>query len=103
MADKKTYYVSVGPGEIVDSQEEISFEFEVLATDEEIDKLQQLFEERDKADLRTHVRAEIPYKEYHFDKENDLYDYELREIYKLIHELGNEKTRQHIESMNILQ
>ncbi|WP_068773751.1 hypothetical protein [Paenibacillus sp. FJAT-26967] len=101
--DKKTFYVSVGAGEIVDEPGEINFDFEIRATSEEIDKLAELFEVLEESDNKTHFRALLPFKEYHKDKENDEYDYELKEIYQTLYNLGTEETRQHIEKMNVLQ
>jgi len=37
-----------------------------------------------------------------YDKENDAYDYYNKEIYRMIHDLGTEETKKHIESMGIL-
>jgi hypothetical protein len=103
-AVKKTYYVAVGPGEILQPQhtETGNFEFEILATDEELDQLQELFEESQEANDDTAVRAHIPFREYHNDKENDAADYYLAQIYLKLHELGTPETKAHIETMNVL-
>lgn len=69
MDGKKTFYVSVGSKQIVDEADEINFDFEIKATDEEIDKLAELFEVIDESDEQTHFRALLPFKEYHKDKE----------------------------------
>lgn len=102
MDGKKTFYVSVGSKQIVDEANEINFDFEIKATDEEIDKLAELFEVIDESDEQTHFRALLPFKEYHKDKENDAYDYDLKQIYQTLYELGTEETRKHIEQMNVL-
>jgi hypothetical protein len=39
---------------------------------------------------------------YHQDVQNDAYDASLRQVYRLIHELGTPETRAHIESMGVL-
>ncbi|WP_426452398.1 hypothetical protein ACP26L_10090 [Paenibacillus sp. S-38] len=101
--DKKTYYIAVGSGEILEPADSTgNFEFEIQATDEEIDQLAELFEDQDDAEGDTAVRAVIPYRLYHKDKENDVYDANLEEIYRMLHKLGTPETRSHIESMNIL-
>jgi hypothetical protein len=101
--EKKTYYVAVGSGEVLENKGDVAnYEFEIQATDEELDKLQELFERTDNAAQGTLVRGATPYKEYSFDKENDQYDDDLQDIYRMLHDLGNEATRKHIESMNIL-
>ncbi|PZE20921.1 hypothetical protein [Paenibacillus xerothermodurans] len=100
---KKTYYVAVGTGEILEPHNMGgNFEFEIRATDEQIDQLAALFEESQEAQDDTAVRAHIPYREYHNDKENDAADYYLRQIYRKLHELGTAETRAHIERMNVL-
>lgn len=99
--DKKTYYVSVGSGDIIRQEDAANFEFEIHATEEELNKLEELFEEKEEADNGSARRAITPYYEYHHDGENDAYDASLREIYKLIHKLGSAETKAHIESMNL--
>lgn len=100
--EKTTYYVSVGSGDILQDPKAASFEFEIRATPEELNELEELFEERAEASYGTARRAVIPYVEYHHDKENDAYDRSMRDIYLLLHRLGTPETRRHIESMNIL-
>ncbi|WP_409345818.1 hypothetical protein [Paenibacillus sp. MBLB4367] len=100
--DKTTYYVSVGSGQILQDESAAAFEFEIQATDDELNKLQELFEETAEAEISTARRGVTPYLEYSFDKENDLYDYNLREIYRMLHDLGTPETREHIESMHVL-
>jgi len=100
--NKKTYYVTVGSGEILQDPTVAAFEFEIQATDDELHKLQELFEDTAEAELSTALRGITPYLEYSYDKENDLYDYKLREIYQMLHALGSQRTREHIESMHVL-
>ncbi|MBU7320664.1 hypothetical protein [Paenibacillus oleatilyticus] len=101
--EKKTYYIAVGSGEILEPEDVTgNFEFEIQATEEEVDKLQEIFEELAMNEEDTAVRAMIPYREYHADKENDAYDWNLTEIYRMLHELGTPDTRKHIEAMNVL-
>lgn len=101
--DKKKYYVSVKSESIMDHQDESPFEFEIEATEREVIQLQELFEEIDDMDNVTAIRAHIPYVQYHDDPENDAYDAKLVEIYSKLHQLGTSETKQHIESMGILQ
>lgn len=100
--EKKTYYVSVQAGTVMNNQGDAAFEFEISATPEEVDKLAEMFETAMEADhdayWRTHTLA-IP---YHHDDENDAYDASLEMIYQTIYELGTPETRQHIKQMRIL-
>ncbi|MCP1311840.1 hypothetical protein [Paenibacillus tyrfis] len=95
--EKKTYYIAVGSGEVLEPEDVTgNFEFEIRATEEEVDKLQEKFEELAIHEEDTAVRAAIPYRQNHSDEEN------LTEIYQMLHELGTPDTRRHIEAMNVL-
>lgn len=100
--EKKKYYVTVGSGEVLENKEDSNYEFEILASEEDIDRLQDLFEEADNASQDSFFRSHVPFREYHFDEPNDNYDYYLVQVYKMLHELGNDQTKKHIEQMNIL-
>jgi hypothetical protein len=101
--DKKTYYVAVGSSEVLEPQNMSgNFDFEISASEEEVDQLQELFEEIDEAEDDTYIRAHIPFRLYHIDKENDAADYYLKQLYGKLHELGTPETKAHIESMHIL-
>ena len=101
--DKKTYYIAVASGEILEPKDMTgNFEFEILASEEEIDQLQEMFEDSAEAQDDTAARAMIPVRDYHLDKENDAADYYLTEIYRKLHELGTPETKSHIENMNVL-
>lgn len=96
------YYVDVQGGKIsVDSPEQ-GGHFVIHATDEQYEDVKQIANELYNNDMKTYVRAHIPFLEYHYDEANDLYDQTLIHLYEKLHELGDEETRSHIESMNIL-
>ncbi|CAG7624564.1 hypothetical protein PAESOLCIP111_02636 [Paenibacillus solanacearum] len=103
-AHKKTYYITVGSAEILEPEDVIgNFELEILATEDEIDQLEELFDDRLDSEEASAVRSHIPFREYHHDEPNDDYDRSLAQIYKLLHQLGTPETKKHIESMNILK
>lgn len=100
-SDRKTYYVSVGAGQVLQDPEAASFEFAIRANEAELDKLQELFEEIQDAD----EDEALSYKGSPMvsdSPENDTYDALLQEVYRMLHELGTHETRKHIESMNVL-
>ncbi|WP_168118656.1 hypothetical protein [Paenibacillus sp. HB172176] len=99
--DKRRYYVSVQAKDIMYQQGDAAYEFEIDATQEDIDKLQELFLEMDKFDNQSALRGHLPGIPYHHDLENDGYDYYLNEAYRLIGELGTAETREHIATMNL--
>lgn len=100
--DKKTFYVSVISGDILADKTDYPYEFEIEANEEEIQRLESLFEGKNQADWGSFIRAHIPIMPYHLDKENDYYDANLYEIYQMIYELGNEQTRRDMENLGYL-
>lgn len=100
--DKKTYYVTVQTGEIMEDPTAFSWDFVIQANDEEHDQLQELFEDTADAELATYSHTYTLSLSTYYNEENTTYDNSLREIYKKLHELGSPETKQHIESMHIL-
>jgi len=98
---RRTYYVAVGPGQILTDRGAASFEFSIQATEAEIDKLEELFQEAEDANedeifdySGSPLVSDSP--------ENETYDALLQNIYRMLHDLGTDETKRHIESMNIL-
>ena len=91
--EKKRYYVSVQADTIMNNRGDSSFEFEIDATEEDIAKLKELFEDKEDSDNRTYLRSHLLGIPYHQDEENDAYDSHLTEVYRLLYELGTESTR----------
>ncbi|EJL43419.1 hypothetical protein BAG01nite_41170 [Brevibacillus agri] len=100
--DKKRYYVSVQAGTIMENQGDSGYEFEIEATDRQVHALKSLFEERTEYEFGTFLRGHVVAIPYHFDEENDQYDNCLKQIYSAIYECGTEETKQHIQSMGVL-
>jgi len=99
---KKTYYVSVQSGSVLSDVDSDAFEFEIRADEQDLAKLEELFENRRDSEMATFKRSFVPGLPYHQDEENDMYDEDLREVYRLVYELGTEKSRQFIEQMGVL-
>jgi hypothetical protein len=104
---KRHFYVSVGSGEILEDHTALNYDFEIIASDEEIDKLQQLFEDTNEAEEKTFKAGHAmnvfdPTVNYSSEAANSLYDNELQAIYRMLYELGTERTKRHIKSMNVL-
>jgi len=100
--DKRTYYVSVGAGQVLEDKEAAAYELEIRATEEEAGRLRELFGELSSADEAAmfHFPRQLTTKS--LDEMNRQYDRKLQEIYQWIHRLGTEETKRHIESMRIL-
>jgi hypothetical protein len=99
---KKTYYIDVGTGEISLSQTSSTWSYKIQANDEEITQLRELFDQNYSTEWKNFFRAHVPYVEYHYDRENDAYDQTIQQVYGMLHQLGDQEAKKHIESMNIL-
>lgn len=102
MMERKTYYISLGEGNISQVRSANSWDYQIKATDEEITRLREIFDQNYSADWQGFFRAHIPYIEYHFDRDNDAYDNGLQQIYKMIYELGDEETKAHIKNEGLM-
>jgi len=58
--EKQTYYVSVQAGTVLEDKEAAGYEFEIQATEKEIEQLMELFEYREEAENANFRRAMIP-------------------------------------------
>ncbi|MED1802042.1 hypothetical protein [Brevibacillus porteri] len=100
--EKKRYYVSVQAGTILENQGDATYEFEIEATDLQVHSLRTLFDQRTEYEFGTFLRGHVVAIPYHFDTENDVYDECLRQIYTALYECGTEVTKNHIQSMGVM-
>lgn len=100
--EKQKYYVQMGSGEISRVKYHNNDEFVIYATEQEIVQLREAFDEANASGIRSFFRAHIPAVPYHNDAANDEYDSDMARAFKLVHDLGDEKTRAHIQEMGIL-
>ncbi|MBD1372293.1 hypothetical protein IC620_07985 [Hazenella sp. IB182357] len=95
---KKTYYVALDMGspmgQIRESlnENDAVYDFEIEATEKEINQLETLFTEAEDMDFQTFVKANTPYLDNE-SEENRVEDEKIREIYQLIYQLGTDKTK----------
>jgi hypothetical protein len=104
---KATYYVSVARGLIEEPKamrdsDNLTHEFQVEATEEEIAVLRELFEKQATAEEQTFKRAAVPYKSADHDPATADFNGEFLNIYRYLYEIGDEATKKHIEKMRIL-
>lgn len=99
---KKTYYISVGSGAIMSTPSASPWEFKIEADDEEITRLREVFDVIDSNSAGDFFRAHAPFVEYSHDPTNDVHDETLGKVYGMIHDLGDQEAKQHIQSMGIL-
>ncbi|SFC59203.1 hypothetical protein SAMN05443252_104496 [Bacillus sp. OV322] len=100
---KKTYYIELGSGQIFQDRECSTWNYKIEATDNEIIRLRSYFDQSYSADIENFYRAHVPYVQYHYDRGNDTNDMALQKIYEMIHELGDQEAKNHIEAIGILQ
>ncbi|WLR50309.1 hydrolase [Bacillus tianshenii] len=101
--EKKTYYVAVGAREISQIRDYGLNQFEIQATEDEIFRLREVFDEAYSADWLSFWRSHVPYVQYHHDKENDMYDDDMKQVFQMIYEFGTPETKQQIESIGVLK
>lgn len=97
--EKKTYYVSVQAGSVLENEGDAAYEFEIVASEQEVEALMEQFGTLSDADNATAFRAHLPGVPYHQDAELDGYDTALTEVYRTLYELGTEETKQTIADM----
>lgn len=100
---KEKYYVNIANGAISKQQTESEGAFTIYADEGDIERIKERMASMDSANLGTYVRSHVPFY-YPIDSapENSRYDRNLKELYAILHELGDEHTRGHIESIDIL-
>ncbi|MCJ7842681.1 hydrolase [Lederbergia sp. NSJ-179] len=102
-ADRKTYYISIGAGEIFSTPNVSPWQFKIEATEQEIEKLRHIFNGNYNNSLVDFARAHVPFVEYHNDSTNDRHDENLIHVYQMIYELGDQEAKDHIDSIGILE
>ncbi|MBD2844656.1 hypothetical protein IDH44_05600 [Paenibacillus sp. IB182496] len=101
-AARKTYYVSVGAGQILEDPEAASYELIIRANEEELNRLQELFEELSSWDeAETWHFSLHPFGSATQQQMSSTTQFFIEKIYNLLHELGTDETRAHIESMHL--
>lgn len=100
--EKKKYYVSLATGEVSQIRYQNNDDFIIHATDSEARELRSKFDSMDDASLRSFVRAHVPIVPYHHDQANDDYDLSMHEALKMIYQLGDDETKEHVQSMGVL-
>lgn len=99
--DRKTYYVAVGARQALEDKEAAAFEFAIQANEKELNKLQELFEQTSDAEEDAVFKfSGLP--TVSDGPDNAEFDSHIKEIYRMLHRLGTDETKRHIEAMNIL-
>ena len=99
---RKTYYVSVAAGQVLEDPEVAPYELAIEATEQERDGLKALFAEISSMDEASMVHFHSsPFGTASLDEINQGYEGLIQQIYTLIYRLGTDETRAHIDSMTM--
>ncbi|REE56441.1 hypothetical protein A8990_1593 [Paenibacillus taihuensis] len=102
---RKPYYVSVQAGSILEDPTVTAYELEITANEEELNRLQELFEEYSTMDeAQAFHFGKAPFGGATTDSDrviNAGTDRLIVDIYRLLYELGTSDTKHHIETMGL--
>lgn len=100
--NKKTYYVNIGTQEISQIEYGNHENYGIQATDDEIAELRAQLDDMEQANARSFFRALVPIMSYHHDEANDDYDDGLTAAFQMLYDLGDKRTKEHIDSIEVL-
>jgi hypothetical protein len=100
---RERYYVSVQAGQILTDPEAAAYELDIMANEEEVSRLREMFEELSSMDEAATAHFSRTFNETDHDEMiNGASDEIITRIYRLLYECGTEGTRRHIASMGLL-
>ncbi len=82
----RTYYTNPYAG---------PWNFELNVDRQALDVFERIFQQMQLLEISNAWRAQLPYIQYHLDRENDEIDKRLMKIYALVHEYGGMMIRRH--------
>lgn len=100
--EKKKFYVNIATGEISRNYVGNNNSFTIQATVDEVIFLREQLDGMHDAGIRSFFRAHVPMTLYSSDQANDEYDGHMIQAYKLLYQLGDERTKAHIDGMEFL-
>lgn len=99
---RNKYHINISTGAITQDNSDQNAAYTIYANGQEIKEIRNELEKMHDASNASFVRAHIPIMLYHNDPQNDAYDAGLKTLFQLLYELGDEETKQHIQSLDIL-
>lgn len=102
--ERRKYYVNVQSRQIYERDDIAPFHLVIMANTRELVQLSELFievEENDEWTIET-MFLQIGENSPDTSEVNDAHDQWLQKVYATIYKLGNDDTKAHIESMNII-
>lgn len=103
-SERQVYYVNVQSRQIYEQHDIAPYHLEITANTRELEQLRELFNEVEDSDEWS---LETMYKQVgentpDTSEVNSAHDYWIKRVYAALHKLGNDVTKAHIESMNII-
>ncbi|MDI7740380.1 transposase [Lysinibacillus fusiformis] len=74
-------------------------EFKLQLEEQKARLFEKLFLQLNSLEFDNIVRAHLPYIPYHLDESNDEIDMRMKKIYALIHEFGDQHTKEFVEQL----
>ena len=103
MDNKRTYYVTIDGSINTDQNlDNAPYDYEIQATETEINNLQDLFQQAYNEDWDTYIQSHLPFQTEDRQKASTDVDEKIREIYNAIYHLGTEETKRSIKSLGIV-
>lgn len=103
MEDKKHYFVTIDTKQINEvSVPDSGIEFEIIANKKEVEDIEALFREKDEDSKNAAKYLAKPFNEWGADDERSRYDAHLVNLYRKLHELGTEETKEKINELGII-
>lgn len=96
------YFIGISNGAITQKVADQNAGYTIYANEKELREIRSKLEKMNDASLASFFRAHVPIKPYHEDPQNDAYDEGLNELFQMLYELGDEQTKEHIRSLDIL-
>ena len=94
-----TIYVSVANQSISYLPLGLPCEFKLQLEERKARVFENLFLQLNSLEFDNIVRAHLPYIPYHLDESNDEIDIRMKKIYALIHEFGDQHTKEFVEQL----
>ncbi|WP_042223780.1 hypothetical protein [Oceanobacillus manasiensis] len=103
MDQRKHYFVKITEKEINEvSIPDRSAEYEIVANNEEVEEIRELFLHENKNAKNSVEYLSKPFDEWGADDERNSYDDHLITVYRKVYKLGTDKTKEKIGELGIL-
>ncbi|QJC50621.1 hypothetical protein HGI30_02785 [Paenibacillus albicereus] len=99
---KRPYFISI-TSKTIEHERSNTDQLEILATPEELEKLEILLNEMEANDGASHLVAMIPYKSNDRSPTQKRFQNSVNDLYLTIHKLGTPETRAFIEDTNLFR